>query len=176
MIKISVTGPESTGKSQLSRQLAEYYQAAWVPEYARNYLETLSKSYTYDDILAIAKGQFYAEKKASVRAKILFCDTDFLVAQIWCRVKYGKVHAWINRMVSCHKYDLYLLCDVDLPWQYDPLREHPEMRSELFEMYRSELEKMKVNFRIVSGIGDNRLKSAVKYVDETILRKRNNKF
>ena len=166
MIRISVTGPESTGKSWLARRLAEHYQTSWVPEYARKYLEDIERPYTYDDILTISQKQFDAENLTSIISELLFCDTDFCVASIWCKVKYSEIHDWITTQLEQNNYGLYLLCDIDLPWQYDPLREHPEMRTELFEMYRELLQEHRFNYRIVSGTGEERLKNAVSIVDE----------
>jgi nicotinamide riboside kinase len=81
-------------------------------------------------------------------------------------VKYGKCHSWITTQLEQNHYSLYLLCDIDLPWQFDPLREHPEIRKELFEMYQDLLEEKKFNYRIVSGTGDDRLLNAIQFVDE----------
>jgi len=136
MIRVSVTGPESTGKSWLAKQLAEHYHTVWVPEYARKYLENINSPYTYQDLLRIAKKQFQQENNAAKTAELLFCDTDFCVTNIWCKVKFNKCHKWIEEKTKADLYSIYLLCDIDLPWQYDPLREHPEIRSELFGIYQ----------------------------------------
>lgn len=166
MMRISITGPESTGKSWLARRLAEHFQTRWVPEYARKYLENINRPYTYDDILVIAKTQLKEENSAAKNTELLFCDTDFCVTRIWCNVKYGKCHKWITASLEVNNYNLYLLCDIDLPWQYDPLREHPEMRSELFGMYRDLLQEHQFNYRIVNGTGEERLQNAIVFVDE----------
>jgi len=146
--------------------LAEHYQTIWVPEYARQYLEDINRPYTYDDILVIAQKQFEEENLAAWKTELLFSDTDFCVTNIWCKVKYGKCHEWITTKLEQNIYDLYLLCDIDLPWQSDPLREHPEMRSELFGMYKDLLQERGSNYRIVSGTGEERLQNAVGYVDQ----------
>ncbi len=166
MIRISITGPESTGKSQLAEQLAKHYRTNWIPEYARKYLDEIDRPYTYDDILVIAKTQFEEENIAASNTEILFCDTDLCVTSIWCNVKYGKCHPWITTNLEHHVYDLYLLCDIDLPWQYDPLREHPEMRTELFGMYRDLLQQHRFNYRVVKGTGEERLQNAIAFIDE----------
>lgn len=165
-MRISITGPESTGKSWLARLLSENYQTSWVPEYARKYLEAINRPYNYDDILVIAQKQLEEENLAAKNTELLFCDTDLCVTSIWCSVKYGKCHEWITAQMEQNNYDLYLLCDIDLPWQYDPLREHPEMRTELFEMYRDLLQQYQFNYRVVNGTGEKRLKNAICIVDE----------
>ncbi len=166
MIRISVTGPESTGKSWLAQRLAENYNTKWVPEFARKYLQEINRPYNFDDILVIAQKQFEQENLYSGNTGLLFCDTDFCVTSIWCKVKYGKCHPWITAQLEKDNYNLYLLCDIDLPWQYDPLREHPEMRKELFGMYQDLLEKHQFNYRIVGGNGEDRLQNAINFVDE----------
>ncbi len=171
MIRVAITGPESTGKSWLAENLAGRYHAAWVPEYAREYLEKLGQPYNFDDILEIAKGQLASEERAAAGNNLLFCDTELIVTRIWCRVKYGTCHSWIEEKLLTHAYDLYLLCDIDLPWQFDPLREHPEMRADLLLMYRQELTERGINFRIVSGTGNERLLNAARQVDELLRQK-----
>lgn len=163
--RIAITGPESTGKSWLAENLARAYHTTWVPEYARGYLEKLNRSYGYDDILTIARGQMASENSALASAsKILFCDTECLVTKIWCDVKFGRCHPWIIQQIEQQPYDLYLLCDIDLPWQPDPLREHPHLRKYLFDLYATELNERKLPFGIVSGTGDARLDCAMEII------------
>jgi len=165
--KIAITGPESTGKSVLARQLAEHYHTCWVPEYAREYLELISRPYDEPDILEIAKGQLERETKALEEAEnFLFCDTEPIVTKIWSEVKYHRCHPWILDMIRENHYDLYLLCDIDLPWEYDPLREHPDQRSFLFERYTRELESSGRIFRVISGYGSQRLNHAISGIDQ----------
>ena len=155
--RISVTGPESTGKSELSEKLAKHFRTIWVPEYAREYLENMGHPYKEDDILKIAQGQLKKEEEAVRYSKhLLFCDTDFIVTKIWSEFKYGRCHPWILGQVEKHAYDLYLLCNIDLPWAEDPLREHPRRREELFQLYYRELTVRNLPFKIISGTGDAR--------------------
>ena len=164
--KIAITGPESTGKSLLAEQLAGYYQTVWVPEYAREYLELLGKPYEEHDILLIAKGQVSLEESKSKDAtRFLFCDTELLVTKIWSEVKYKRCAPWILDTLEKHHYDLYLLCDIDLPWQYDPLREHPDRRQYLFDLYHHELQNRRYPFAVVSVTGPARLNSAIEIID-----------
>jgi NadR type nicotinamide-nucleotide adenylyltransferase len=173
MIRISITGPESTGKSWLAQRLAEYYHTHWVPEFARQFLEEIGRPYTYDDILEIAQIQFGLENQTAQNSELLFCDTDFCVTSIWCNVKYGKCHDWITAKLEENQYGLYLLCDIDLPWQYDPMREHPEMRSELFAMYQDLLHNHHFNYKVVRGNGEVRLQNAIRFVDEYLIAIKN---
>jgi len=118
--------------------------------------------------LLIAKGQFEKENELVGNGELLFCDTDFCVTYIWCMVKYGKCDDWIVDRLKENQYDLYLLCDIDLPWEYDPLREHPDKRTELFEMYRNLMDELGFNYRIVRGTDSKRLLNAVSFVEECL--------
>lgn len=160
--RIAITGPESTGKSQLCKQLADYYNEPWVPEYSREYLSGIDGRYGFGDILAIAHGQFERESKLLAKARhYLFCDTDFLVTHIWGIVKYGRSHEWIKSMAISHPYDYTLLCNNDLPWEFDPLRENPDNRDHLFKLYFDELTARNINFGVVKGVGSMRLERAL---------------
>jgi NadR type nicotinamide-nucleotide adenylyltransferase len=165
---ISITGPESTGKSNLAEALAKHYQTLWVEEYSREYLSGLDRPYQFEDIAKIARGQLYREQKLTDQADTyLFCDTDMLVCKIWSKFKYGKVDPWLEEITEAHRYDLYLLCDTDLAWVDDPLREHPDRRKELFDLYIYELNHLDVQFEIVSGSGMERLRRAISIIDKT---------
>jgi NadR type nicotinamide-nucleotide adenylyltransferase len=164
--RIAVTGPESTGKSILAEQLASHFHTAWVPEYAREYLENLGWPYEEKDILLIAKGQLAREAVQMKSAdKYLFCDTELLVTKIWSEVKYNRCDPWILEAIETHHYDLFLLCDIDLPWQYDPLREHPHKRQYLYDLYYNELNNRRFPFSVVRGIGSERLHGALKTIE-----------
>ena len=165
--RIAVTGPESTGKSVLAELLATHYKTVWVPEYAREYLDRLSHPYEKEDVALIARGQLALETLRAENAKtFLFCDTEMLVTKIWSEVKYRWCDPWILDAVETHRYDLYLLCDIDLPWQYDPLREHPDQRQFLIDLYYQELSARKFPFAVVRGTGEARLKNAVEIIEQ----------
>jgi NadR type nicotinamide-nucleotide adenylyltransferase len=172
VIKIVLTGPESTGKSTLSRALAAYFGTIWTPEYARYYLNHLSRPYLPEDILHIAQAQVQWEAVWEKYANgLLFCDTDLLVPKIWMEHKYGFCDPWIDAQLRIRPYDLYLLCNIDMPWEDDPLREHPNEREVLFEKYVLALEAMNAKYAIISGKGAERLNNAIA-ASETVLGSR----
>lgn len=116
MIKIAITGPESTGKSWLSSTLAQIFGVPWVPEFAREYLSEMNRPYILEDVIFIAQMQRNAEKLAAqTNPPILFCDTDMIVCKIWCEVKYGFCPPEIQALRLEDDYNLYLLTDIDLP-------------------------------------------------------------
>jgi NadR type nicotinamide-nucleotide adenylyltransferase len=175
MLKIAVTGPESSGKSTLCAALAAHYHTSWVPEYARYFLTHLPREYEQADLLTIARRQMEWERRYARKAKdVLFCDTELLVIKIWSEVKYGRVDPWITAAYQRRKYPLFLLCTPDIPWIGDPLREHPNAadRAALYQRYRDELVVKGANFVVISGADQElRLQQAISAVDLEIARK-----
>ncbi len=169
IVKIAITGPEATGKSSLASQLAQHFNTVYVSEFARDYVEKLPGPYNEDDLLIIAKGQLHLEEEVSLKAeKILFSDTEMTVMKIWSLHKYGRCHPFILQEIQAQDYDLVLLCDVDLPWEPDPLREHPGLRKYLFDWYLTELNLLGVNYAVVRGKGNERLSNAISEVNKII--------
>jgi NadR type nicotinamide-nucleotide adenylyltransferase len=166
--KIVITGPESSGKSTLSQQLAAHYGTQWVPEFARTYLEQLDRPYRQEDLLEIARGQADLEdRKKPEASQYLFCDTGLEVIKIWSLFKYGDVNPQILQMLEKRHYDFYLLCKPDLDWSPDPLRETPksEDRWRLFELYTLAMENSGIPWSTVEGTADRRLEIAVAAVE-----------
>ncbi|MEP2773849.1 MAG: ATP-binding protein [Fulvivirga sp.] len=164
--KVVVIGPESTGKSTLSAALATYYNTAWVPEYARHYIERLDRPYEKSDLSKIAEGQLqWEDEKVKEANKLLICDTDLIVIKIWSEHKYGDCASQILEQIKSRPYDLYLLTDVDLPWQEDPQRENPHLRDYFMDIFEQEIEATGVPFVKISGDHYQRMKKAVEAVD-----------
>jgi NadR type nicotinamide-nucleotide adenylyltransferase len=166
MKKIAIIGPESTGKSTLTKGLAEYFQEPFVPEYGRKYLEENGSEYVMSDLLKISKGMLQEEQEQSKNARqFLFCDTDLIMMKVWYEVKYGECHPYVLDKLSQKPYDFYLLCAPDLPWKADPLRENPNIREELFERYHKELIDYNLNYTVISGT-EGRLEMAINRVNK----------
>lgn len=202
--KITIIGPESTGKSSLCAALSDHYQTIWCSEYAREYLLKNGKEYTYEDLLVIAKGQLALEdscveevqkaerQKNSGSGKdlsialsdshvaelsghqtfpLLFIDTDMYVMKVWCEYVFNRCHNFILEEIATRKYDFYLLCDIDLPWVADELREYPDehSRKELFEIYLDILVNQNVPFKIISGQNDKRIANAIAAIEQLFI-------
>jgi len=188
LIKIAVIGPESTGKSTLCELLAQHYNSQWCPEFAREYLLTHGTDYTYDDLLYIAKGQLAMEdeyiqstvdgRQSTVNAQFttchspLFIDTEMYVMKVWCEFVFGKCHRWILDQIIERKYDLYLLCNTDLPWVKDELREYPDLktRDQLYQIYKDIMINQSTPWVVITGDYDERLQKAIKAVDQLLVR------
>lgn len=173
--KFVVIGPESTGKSTLCNQLAGHFNTLWVAEYAREYLEKNGTNYSYDDLLIIAKGQINLEESEVLKLKsrdsrLLFIDTDMYVMKVWCEYVFNKCHNWILSRIAERKYDGYLLCNPDLPWIKDNLREYPdeETRNKLYHFYKDVLVNQPVQWVDIFGDYEQRLEKAIAFVNGNI--------
>ena len=169
MRQIVVIGPESTGKSTLCDQLAQHYKTAWCPEFAREYLKEKGGKYSFEDLLNIAHGQLELEDTMLTQAKnnFYFIDTDMYVMKVWCEFVFEKCHRFILDQIVERKYDHYFLCNTDLPWQPDELREYPDLhtRQQLFHIYKDIMINQDVPWTLISGHYDDRLSTAIKAVD-----------
>ena len=177
--KIVVLGPESTGKSTLCEALAKNYGVVDCKEYARQYLNENGTKYNFEDLLTIAKGQLTLEQKAIDKAEQLLIetsknkiiiDTNMYVMKVWCEYVFNNCHTYILDEINNRKYDLYLLCDIDLPWSADEMREYPDEkpRQELFAIYKDILINQNTPWGIVSGAGDERTQNAIKLIDKVL--------
>ena len=179
IIKVVLFGPESTGKTTLSEQLARHYNSVWIPEYAREYLQKKwnkeRKVCEFEDLVPIAIGQMQLENKAAKKAdRILICDTDCLETMVYSEEFYdGKVDPLLEKAAMENTYDLYLLTDIDTPWVADDLRDRPHQREEMFKAFEAALKKYNKPYILVSGDRKTRLKTAVEAIDK-ILEKRPN--
>lgn len=182
--KIVLTGPESSGKTTLATALANALGTVCVPEFARAYLENLGRPYTREDLPDIARGQFELEKKyAAFAPRFLVCDTDWTVIQVWDYYRFRftgpegprmKAGAWMRiglddgpdfapRPLPDSRV-FYFLCAPDFPWQPDPLREHPEERRNLFELYERLLQNLHLPYAVLRGTEADRLATAMDIV------------
>jgi NadR type nicotinamide-nucleotide adenylyltransferase len=164
--KVVISGPESTGKTTLAKELSSYFQTVYVYEYARDYVEKLGRPYTYEDVLHIARKQVLLEEEMLRKAnRILFFDTHLEITKIWFSECFHRYPDWIDKEISRAGIDLYLMCYPDLPWIPDPVRENPgEKRMELFQMYMAEAARHRFPVTVVSGFHEKRLQNAIEAV------------
>jgi NadR type nicotinamide-nucleotide adenylyltransferase len=171
LIKVVLFGPESTGKTTLSQQLARHYNTVWVPEYAREYLQKKwnneRKTCEPKDLLPIARGQMQSENELTEKAtNILICDTDLLETKVYSEAYYvGHCDPLIEKYALRNKYDLYLLTYIDVPWVHDNLRDKPDEREKMFAYFKDTLEKYDRNFVILKGDKKTRFRRAVSEID-----------
>jgi len=174
MKRIVIIGPESTGKSTLCQQLADYYKTVWCPEFAREYLLEKGTNYNYEDLANIAQGQIELELTLETEAKngLYFIDTDMYVMKVWHEVAFHNCPTWILKKIARMHYDLYLLCNTDLPWTKDELREYPDLsiRQKLFKMYKDIMINSGTRWSEIGGTDAQRLQTAISIID-TIYKK-----
>ena len=172
-IKVVLFGPESTGKTTLAKQLALHYNSFWVPEFSRAYAEEKLKAgvlLTKEDVLPIAIGQMELENSYSEKAKeILFCDTNLLETKVYSEYIYnGFCPDVLRKSVEDNKYDLYILTNVDVPWEYDSVRSSDVNRKKMFVHFKNVLDEQKLPYVIVSGKQEYRLSKAIQHVNEIL--------
>jgi NadR type nicotinamide-nucleotide adenylyltransferase len=167
---VVVTGAESTGKSTLTCQLAHHYASPWYPEYAREYLEKKGPSYTRQDVEKIARKQLSQMKEAiSLNSRLVFFDTWMIVTKVWMEIVYGESPHWIADAIRNAPVTLFLLCNTELPWILDPLRENGgEMREKLSQIYIANMEQFGFLYRIIKGSGQERVNHAVQFINEIL--------
>ena len=171
IIKIALYGPESTGKTTLAHQLADEFKTNWIPEFARDYLQKkwdISQEIcTYEDLIPIAIGQTKLENEALFSAnKILFCDTNLMVTKVFSEMYYEKCDPILDKAAKKHKYDLFFLTDIDVPWQADDLRDKPTDREKTISIFEKALIDNGKPYIKLSGNKEERLKKAIKIVKD----------
>lgn len=164
--KIAIVGPESTGKSTLTKLLAKHYGTLWVAEFARYYCAALTEPCTMQDEINMFHGQVALEESVLAMAEkdFIFCDTTFLTVKIWSDEMLGETAPIVLDALSERTYDLYLLLNIDLPWEEDPLRDFPHMREHFMNTWYKELDDLGASYVLISGIED-RFQNAVNAID-----------
>jgi nicotinamide riboside kinase len=169
-IKIALFGPESTGKTTLAQQLAEHFETVWAPEFARDYLQQkwnrTQKICEPEDLLPIAIGQTKLENETLLTAnKYIFCDTNLLVTKVFSEIYYNFCDPILDKAARKHKYDLFFLTDIDVPWKKDDLRDSPNDRKITFDIFKNALLENNKPFIVLSGNAEQRLKDAISILD-----------
>ncbi|TCI90152.1 AAA family ATPase [Tenacibaculum sp. M341] len=179
LVKVVLFGPESTGKTTLSRQLARHYNTVWAPEYAREYLQDKwnneRKTCEQHDLIPIAEGQMNLENSLAKKAdKLLICDTDLLETKVYSEEYYGGfVDPKLDEAAVKNNYDIYFLTYIDTPWEEDDLRDRPEQREEMFNAFKNTLEKYNKPYILLKGDKETRFKKATSIIDDLIAKKDN---
>tara|TARA_B100000686_G_scaffold345249_1_gene429492 strand:+ start:17279 stop:17845 length:567 start_codon:yes stop_codon:yes gene_type:complete len=173
-LKVVLFGPESTGKSTLARKLAKHYNTNWVPEFARGYLQNKWDNYkqvcSIEDLQIIVDAQKSLEEKLIKDSnKLIFCDTNAIVTQIWSETHFdGFCPLKIKKAALESDHDFYLLTDIDIPWVIDDLRDRPYDRKKMIEIFKNKLDQYELKYKLISGNINNRMLTATKVIDNLI--------
>ena len=176
-IKVVLFGPESTGKTTLSRQLARHYNSVWVPEYAREYLQDKwnneRKTCEPKDLLPIAYGQIQLENALAKKTDtVLICDTDLLETKVYSEAYYsGTCNPILETYALKNSYNLYFLTYIDTPWEADDLRDKPNERERMFKAFENALITNNRPYVLLKGNKKERLETAVKHIDNLLKKK-----
>lgn len=174
--RVAIVGSESTGKTTLARALAARWKTAWVPEFARAYLEergpvaaapgdilsdAKTSICTLADIEPIGRGHLASEDRLAREAdRVLFCDTDLTVTDVLSREYFGACPEWVSAASREQRYALTFLTGIDVPWEADALRDRPQLRREMHAKFRAALDERGRNYFELTGSHDARLAQA----------------
>ncbi len=168
--RVVLTGSESTGKTTLAADLARHYNVLWVPEYVRGYAAWKLAPLDAGDVTPIALGQIAAQDAALMRARrLLLLDTDLLSTAVYAAHYYGQCPDWIIRALPARRADLYLLCDIDVPWTPDPQRDRPDDREVIQTLFREALRVHDVPVVEISGGWRDRFQAACSAIDALLV-------
>lgn len=166
MKRILVTGPESSGKTELVTQLSMRFNGYAVDEYARHYVEKLGRPYEYGDVEHIASVQASQYDSEYEAKEFVFFDTWLIITRVWFDVVYGQIPGWLDDRISDASFDLVLLCAPDIPWIPDSVRENGgDDRVLLFERYKQELKRFSMDWKLVTGLGEERIHCAEQIIN-----------
>ncbi|HXT15943.1 MAG TPA: ATP-binding protein [Gemmatimonadaceae bacterium] len=171
MIRVVLTGSESTGKTTLAARLAEHYGAELVPEFVREFATRKGGAIDFADHGPIARGQMALEDEHIARAtQLVVQDTDLLSTVVYCEHYFGRCPPWIVEAAKVRAPNLYLLCETDMEWVADGVRDRGHMREEMQELFRRAVVASGVPFVGISGDAEKRFARATAAIDATLSR------
>jgi len=167
MKRVVLTGSESTGKTTLARQLASHFEADFVPEFVRDFAARKGAPIDFADHGAIARGQMALEDEHMAAAPALIIqDTDLLSTVVYCDHYFGRCPEWIAETAAERRPDLYLLCEIDVPWVHDGIRDRGHMREEMQQLFRDAVRRSGVEFVVIRGSAGERFQAAVRAIEK----------
>ena len=163
---IVVTGSESTGKTTLAADLARQLGGLFVPEYSRRYadsrIEATGQPLDASDVEPIARGTIALHDRVMKNARgLVVLDTDLMSTVVYARHYYGESPPWIEQAAAERRGDLYLLCDIDVPWVPGPHRDRPNARPEIHAMFEAAVKSLGAPTVLIHGSWEDRFAAAV---------------
>lgn len=165
-LRVCLTGSESTGKSELAKELARHFSVPHVPEYSREYATSVNRELSYMDVIPIARGQMELEERIVADARdLVILDTDLLSTVVYSRHHFGACPAIVEGVARTRLADLYLLLNIDVPWIPDPVRDCGDTRESLHQEFRRALKEFNAPFKLISGAWDERFRRSVDEIE-----------
>jgi NadR type nicotinamide-nucleotide adenylyltransferase len=167
--RVTVSGSESTGKTWLAQRLAQRFDTIYVAEFAREYVMFKGAPLDASDVEPIARGQLKSEDDALHRAAdLVILDTDLVSTVVYAKHYYGTCPAWVERAARERLADLYLLCDIDVPWAPDPARDRPESRRAIHAAFAEHLDRSGAHYALVRGAWEKREADSVNAIESLL--------
>ncbi len=168
--RLTLVGPESTGKSYMADLLAQKFGGPYVPEYGRPYEKYRTQGdYRPEELHFIVDGHIAHRKTLSmVAGPVLFEDTDPLLTAVWAEMLLGHSLPDLEARIELPEH--YLLLDANTPWAEDPLRYYAkqDVREQFFEKIKDKLESHGANYTLISGNFEEREAQAVSVVENML--------
>jgi NadR type nicotinamide-nucleotide adenylyltransferase len=169
MIKVVLTGSESTGKTELARRLGVHFKAPVSVEFVRGYATSTRDALGFADHGPIAHGQMAAEDAAIRRANdLVILDTDLVSTVVYCEHYFGKCPPWIVEAARARVGQLYLLLKPDVPWIPDGIRDRGQRRDEMHQLFAGKLRELRVSFVEIGGTWEERIARALAAVTQLL--------
>ncbi|WP_414712895.1 AAA family ATPase [Sphingomonas sp.] len=166
MRTVCLHGPESTGKSTMAPRLARHFDGQCIAEFGRTYCEAFGTDLTMADLVMIASAHDAKTTAAVATGRLpVILDTDPLMTAVWADMMFGRRDTWFDAWSNTA--DLYLLFDIDLPWEDDGTRMFGSdaARRRFFELSRAELKRRGVPWALVSGTDSRRYLNALAAIE-----------
>jgi HTH-type transcriptional repressor of NAD biosynthesis genes len=174
--KVVILGTESTGKTTLANQLADYFQCTVVQEAGRD-LIAHSDSVEFDQLESVAVEHARRIEEATKGPHpLLIIDTDIHITLSYARFLFGSTLNLPDSVFHRNKADLYLYCTRDVPFVQDGTRLGEEQRNKLDESHRTVLQSYGISFTELTGSWESRFKQAVDAVADLSLQLKNSRI
>ena len=162
--RIAVVGPESSGKTTLSKALSKRLGWSMIEEFAREYFESHDySSCSLNDLIEISKIQFQRTHAFQLNEAVI-SDTEIITIEIWAKDKFLEIPKEIEELRKKQIFDLYVLSFPDMPWQDDKLRTDSQRRGIIYKLYLDFLQNNNLPFIEVRGGYQNRVEQIIEYI------------
>jgi len=173
--RIAIMGPESTGKSVLTKRLAEYFNTDFVEEYGRTVYEENGNSVSIEDFIKISTGrQKIEDDKIKTANKLLICDTEdittYYLSKEYHPNDYKKVEEFLlNKIATKPQYDIYILLRPDCDGVQDGTRIFLEERLRHFHIIENLLCQLNCRYVVIDGNWEDRFEKSIRWISTFFL-------